>query len=278
MDTTTSDLSVDDTALFSAVTSGTDLPEAEVPVTATTTDPATTTAPATTAAPVAEEQPASVPSSRLREESERARNAERERDDLRAEIARLRATPQQPRTEQQPQAPKEIWDDPKAFVQEAVSPLEQAMRRQGEAISRRFAVQEFGQELVNAAFEDMKQARATDPASQVELQRILSSDHPFGELVAWHKNRLVLKEVGSDPAAYRNRILEEALKNPEFLGKAVEAARAGAQATVETPGRPAATSMPSIRTLGTSAAPAAVAGEPSDAELFHSTTSRRRTG
>lgn len=278
MDETLSTDQVSDDALFASLTSASPVTEQPATVEQPTSTPVEQQPTATPAATTEQPRAETIPPGRLREEADARRNAERERDEALAELARLRANPQphQPAPTVQPAAPKEIWDDPQAFVQQAIDPVQQAIRRQNEAISRRFAVQEFGKETVDAAYADMMQAVKTEPSARVELQRMLATDHPIGEVVAWHKNRQVLKEVGSDPAAYKNRVLEEALKDPEFQKRVIEAARSGAQPSVEAPGRPAV-SQPSLRNIGTAAvAQPAAGGERSDAELFSDITRRRK--
>jgi hypothetical protein len=48
--------------------------------------------------------------------------------------------------------------------------------------------------------------------------------------VNWYKREQTLKEVGSDPNAYVQKKLEEALNDPQFLAKALEKARGAASA------------------------------------------------
>lgn len=56
-------------------------------------------------------------------------------------------------------------------------------------------------------------------------QLVVNSPDPGAAIVNWYKRESTLQLVGDDPTAYTQRVLEEALKNPEFLAKALEAAR-----------------------------------------------------
>lgn len=145
-------------------------------------------------------------------------------------------------------------------------------------MSRLLAEDKHGSDTVKAAYQALGEAMQADPAVRTDYMRIMQSNHPYGELVSWHKNRQVLNEIGSDPAAYRSRIIDEALKDPVVLQRAIEAARGAAQPTVDASAvrRSEVPHIPSLRGIGTAASPASAAGEPSDAELFQSTTGRRR--
>lgn len=275
------DLTVDDTALFNATVAGDDLPAevvTEQPVAETPAElPTETQQPAATA----EQQRADamVPSSRLREEADARRAVERERDEARARIAEYeRAGRQQQPTPQVPAEKKaEFWDDPEGFVRGIISSGAQDSGRVLRDVSQLMAEQQFGADTVQAAGEALKQQLQSNPSAQFEYQRIMASRHPYAELVNWHKQHQALTEIGNDPAAYRTRIIEEALKDPAVQQRVLEAARGSAQPVIEPP-RSAVPSMPSIRNVGTAAAATGQPEQQSDAELFDSTTRRRRTG
>lgn len=220
-----------------------------------------------------------IPPARLREEADARRKAENEVAELRGRLAAMEQRLNQPaKAPEEPKAKREIWEDPDGFVADALTPVQQQLRQQAERISMRFAVKEYGQETVAAAYSALDKAlEAGDPNAHAEYQRIRASDDPFDGIVQWHKRSETLREVGIDPAAYRNRVLEEALKDPEFLKRALESTRTQAQTngnTIAQPARPQVQSLPSLNKVGSVALPDN-GNEASDAEMFASATRRR---
>lgn len=118
---------------------------------------------------------------------------------------------QQPR----PQAP-DFWEAPENAidyrVRQEVEPIKGLLAKQREEFSMLQAVDKYGQETVDAAFSDIRQKLATDPAgTAADYQRIMASPHPYGALVDWHKRQQALAEIGSDPAAYKEKLKAELL-------------------------------------------------------------------
>lgn len=134
-----------------------------------------------------------------------------------------------------------------------------------------------GAELTDRACTEFDKALPTmHPA---EAQRVLSSPNPFAAAVEWLRQRDMLAEIGSDPNAYRERILAEALNNPEFLGRANEAARLLAAGGSRPQTRPAASqpqsrastakpALPSLSRSGPGGSPPTGLHEPTDEELW----------
>lgn len=285
MDTLPNDPPVDDTALFAEVTGAT-VPEITQPQPAPSPGPTPDPAPAPAApapsAPAAD--PATVPSARLREESDRARRAEQERDELRQRLEAL----QNPKPALQPKAEVDPWANPKEFsksvVDEAVAPLNETVRQVVFTYSKRDAVRDHGAEAVSAAEEALEQAvRAGQVNGETLKAQLSASLDPVGDVVRWHKRQSALTKVGDDPDKWLESELERRLSDPaeqakilERIQKGAAAASGGAPAT-ELPGKPGPVSVPSLRNIGTAAAPSPSNGnEPSDGELFASVTGRRR--
>lgn len=113
----------------------------------------------------------------------------------------------------EPPPPKpEIWDDPEGFVRNAVAPIAQTVESQRLQMSEMLEMQKpNGPEAIEAATTAIEQAVKTDPAARADLQRIMKSAHPYGELLGWHKRHQVQAEIGNDPAAYRERLKAELL-------------------------------------------------------------------
>lgn len=255
----------DDSALFESTVGN----EAEAPVVSTELPPEPP-APEPSPSPAAE--PA-IPPSRLREEAEARRAAERRAEALERQIAEM-----QPRLEPKPRT--DMFENPSAFVQEEVQPILDPVQREigslREFYSKRDAIREHGQEKVAEAFNAMHQALGSgDPDASSAYARIKGSQDPFGDLVSWHSRNQVLAEVGSDPAAYRQKIIEEALKDPEVRKRLFEETRQQAQQSGNVITRPSISTLPSLSRVGAVALPDSSA-DVSDDDLWNNTTSRKR--
>lgn len=272
----------DDGALFDDVISG-----------AVETDPQPSTQPDLTPAPapapaaaVDQQQPnpqqtePAIPPGRLREETEARRTAERRAEQLEARLAAIERA-QQPQPQQQPRQRTDMFENPSAFVQEEVQPIldpvNQQITQMREFYSRRGAEQEHGQEKVKAAYDWIAQGMATrDPDAISVYQRAMQSMDPYGEVVRAHLQRQTFQAIGGDLNAYNQRILDDAMKDPAFQAKVIEASRAQAQQTGQTIAKPAVSSLPSISRVGAAAISNGQEPELSDAELFEATTRRKR--
>lgn len=278
MDTLTNDQPVDDAALFADVTG---LP-------ATPADPAAPApqpAPAAPSAPVAPTAPAtepSVPSGRLREESDARRAAERERDDLRTKLAAMEAPkPAPPKPEIDP------WADPKAFsrsvVDEALNPLQHQVREVVFTYSRRDALRDHGAEKVGHAEQALEAAVRSGQVNADSLRTAMNKSlDPVGDVVRWFERHSTLTKVGADPEKWFEGELAKRFADPVQRTRYLEQlqqplAAPGAPLTEAPPKSSPSSPPPSLRNLGTSAAPAAAnSDQRSDAELFADITARRR--
>lgn len=128
--------------------------------------------------------------------------------EMQRHIMQLQQAPQQPK---EPARKVDFWEDPNAFVAEAVTPLQQQMQRDRLAMSRTFASEKVSAEELDAMDVELAQAAQSDPAAAAEAQRIMQSPHPYGELVKWHERRKLLNEIGTDPTAYEQRVREKLL-------------------------------------------------------------------
>jgi hypothetical protein len=218
-----------------------------------------------------------IPPARLREEAEARRKAERELDELRG---RLAAIEERAKPAETPKAP-DFWEDADGFVANKLSPfqqqIEQQMQGMREHFSKQTAIATHGADAVQAAEAAVEEAlRQLPQEQQAQMRAARGKDlDPYGEMVKWHKNKLAMQEVGPDPAAYKSRILDEALKDPEFQKRVLEAARGTAQQTNNTITRPPVSSLPSLNKVGAVALPEGQ-DEASDNELFASIVKRKR--
>jgi hypothetical protein len=113
-----------------------------------------------------------------------------------------------------------------------------------------------------AEFEEAYSAaqKAVDPALKARMQ---ATRDPGETLMQWHRENKVKAEVGTDPNAWLEKKLEERLKDPAFLAKAVELARGSAQPQ-QTNGRPRVELPPSLN--GASRSNAALKSANDDAD------------
>ena len=225
------------------------------------------------------EPEAHVPAGRLREESEARRRAERERDEL---LARLSRPPPQ---QQQPQR-KDMFEDPSGFVHEEVRPyLEQIVaqqQRDREAFSADWAVRNIGEEKVTAARQSLEQGMSRgDQNAWATYQRAMQSHDPYGVITRWHMDREQLTAIGGDLDGYKKRILEEALTDPDYRKRVIEAAKGQAAANGSSVARPAqvtqqrAPTVPSLSNIGASGGDEQMQ-EPDDMQLFRTAVSAKR--
>jgi hypothetical protein len=126
---------------------------------------------------------------------------------LEAQFNRLsQQQPRQQPVEQKP--PPEFWDNPEeafeARLNARLAPLLQQIADREETRSRMMASEKHGDEAVSQAFQDLKSRVGANPVGmQATYQRIMQSQHPYGELVKWHKEQAALSTYGDDPEAWR---------------------------------------------------------------------------
>jgi len=109
-------------------------------------------------------------------------------------------------------------------------------------------------------FEDAYQAaqKVVDPALKARMQ---ASRDPGETLIQWHRENKTKAEIGNDLAAYKQRLRDEALKDPEFRKAAMAAWQA--EANPQQPnGRPRVELPPSLN--GASRSNAALRASQSD--------------
>lgn len=197
-----------------------------------------------------------VPSSRLREQTERARAAETERDALKGQVAQLtgkfdlvlrqfdelrRNPTAQPQPGPKPQGPPkapDLFEDPQGFVSHLTKGFETQLAERDQRfetlrvdMSMQAAHGRHG-ELFTKAYDAVMKLDPRNPDNQMTVGRIWNSPNPGEALVTWHRNAETLQRVGQDPAAYEERIRTETretlMKDPEFRKQLLEALRAEA--------------------------------------------------
>lgn len=215
-------------------------------------------------------QPESIPPWRLKEEADARRDAERRASDFERRLAAFEQ--QKPKPE-----PVDFFANPDEALQQRLSPFEQRLNDVQSALvlraSRAEAVSEHGKDAVKELEQAVAQGMQEGRADLRELAvRMRGSEDPVGIAMQWHQREKMLKETGGDLTAYRQKLRDEALNDPEFLSQAAEKLKGAA---AKNPIARAIMPLPSITKVGATALPEGQ-DEVSDAELFNSTTTRRK--
>lgn len=210
-----------------------------------------------TQADPAKDEGGQVPSWRLREVSEARQAAERRAEDVQRQFyatqARLQDMERQVAAFNKPKAePTDFFANPDEALQERMRPLEERyaqlesnMRLQ---TSKAMAIMVHGKETVAEMEKTVAQAiEQRHPEMQALSMRMRQSDDPVGIAVEWFKDHKVRSEIGGDLPSYRQKILDDAMKDPAFQAKVLEASRGVAQQQASQPGaRPNIQLPPSI--------------------------------
>jgi hypothetical protein len=185
---------------------------------------------------VDDDQHGQVPSWRVREINaekaealKRAEAAEAERvrhANENAELRRQLEASKKPAETKQEDVPDPLLD-PKGYTEWQRQQWRDDLRNERGQMSMEMA-READPETFDKAYQAVTQA--INSGDRLTQARIYNARNPGRELIAWHKEQEVRREVGNDPAAYKSRVLEEALKDPAYLAKAIEAAKVAAGA------------------------------------------------
>lgn len=173
---------------------------------------------------------AMVPSSRLREVTDKSRKIEEENNSLRNLLTqvqtRLNALEQKPAPKEQQQENKlDPIVDPDGFVKSLNEQFEQKLR--AERLNNNLAIAHVKHgETFEKAYEALLGER--NSGNMPLVNQLTATANPGEAIVQWYRNQQTLKEVGNDPQAYRQKLRDELLKDPDFVKAAVEAARASA--------------------------------------------------
>ncbi len=229
---------------------------------------------------------ANVPSWRLREVNEgraaaerRAEEAARDRATLQAQMQAMAAELQALRT---PKAePVDFFANPDEALQQRLTPIEARFAKLEQDLrlssSRTAAIAVHGapavMEMEKAVAKAMSESHPDIPGLAMRMR---SSDDPAGIAMHWYKQTRLWEATGGDPDAYKTKVLEEALKNPEHLAKAMEAARTQAGGGTASGTRPAINLPPSLSKAPGAGMNNAAAddGDMSDRALFRHAMSR----
>jgi hypothetical protein len=217
------------------------------------------------AAPQAQPNEAHVPSWRLREVNEAKEAAERRARELEDRYHAIeRQFAEMKQSQQKPQEPVDWFTDPNAAIRQNLDPVRQdfqmALASQRNQFSEMLARQSVG----DAKIEEVKKwvsSRMNDP---VLSARVEQSPHPWGELIRSYDEQKTLSEIGGDINSFRQKVLDDAMKDPAFQAKVVEMVRGGSQAKPNT----VVQLPPSLNKAAAASSPYEDEGDMSDRSLF----------
>jgi hypothetical protein len=179
-----------------------------------------------------EKDDARVPSWRLKEESDRRREAESGLAELRAEMRQMQmAMMQQRQPPPEAQAPEvDIFADPQGFVQQLQGNFDQRLRTLQLENSLRFAHYAHGDKF-NEAYQAFSE-HVGQTRDQATYQRVMAAPDPGEALVKWFNDQQLHKQLGgTDLNSFLEKQREEWLKDPAVQARVIEAFKATQQAT-----------------------------------------------
>lgn len=182
---------------------------------------------------------AMVSERRARQAAEAANKAARaEIAAANARLDRLMAMQEQARPRETPPPPPPKPDpvlDPEGYERYVVAAAEQRMTMLN--IERSFAEahETLGKEF-EVAYSELQKLNPNNPVDKALGNRIYTAPNPAKAMMRWHREQTALREMGGDPAAYRQKMRDELVNDPEMV-KAV-LARMREQNESGEPGRP----------------------------------------
>lgn len=181
--------------------------------------------------PTQSEDRGRIPSSRLREETERRRAVESELANARAQIAAIQVSQQQRQQPQQEQPAKpDMWSDPEAWAADREAQLEQRVVARYVESSLVRAQKAHGEEF-SAAYKAATSLNTGDPQARALIQSIYNSPDPGEALMEWHEGLSITQAIraAGGPAAYREKLRQEIMSDPETRRQTIDGARREAE-------------------------------------------------
>jgi len=121
----------------------------------------------------------------------------------------------------------------------------------------------------------LRQAGALTPADVIRLISSPQRPNVYENAAELMRERSLLSELGGDPKAYRERILNEALADPDFQARAIEAARAQAGGPAQAQIARPLVRLPSVNRSGSGAGSPPLRQDESDDQLIAWATNRK---
>ena len=208
--------------------------------------------------PAKEEKPEEevLPSWRAREINEERRRIQAENEQMRVQLARMQAQQEQAaraqaRSDMLPQAPDPLLDHVAYTAMQdrkTDARIAEAMLNMNLAMSRKF----YGAEKFDKAYDALvTEAQRGNGALR---DNIIRQADPGEALMNWHQQSEMLRTVGSDPEAYKAKLKEELLNDPEFIAQVQGHVRSQAMGGGQQPPRTVVRLPPSLaKVTGSSA-------------------------
>ncbi len=229
------------------------------------------------------EEEGHVPSGRLREIREerdaalkRVEEFNRQTWELQSQVKALQE--QFAKANQPKQEPVDFFANPEAAISQHLNPIQQQYERDMQEMrlmmSRTQAIALHGKDAVAEMEESINKLMMQNYPDIGQLaQRMRSSNDPAGVAMQWYKNHKLMEATGGDIDAYKNKVLEEALKDQAFVAKVIEGARA--QAGAPTNPKNVINLPPSLNRVGSAGGVQSPDdGDMSDKSLFQYATKR----
>lgn len=237
--------------------------------------------------PVASAEPAKQPDPAERHhiplaehlsEREKRQEAERRAAEYERELAAYRRA--QAEAAKPPRERPNLYDDPDGYAsyvnEEAASAIQQIEQRmQIRFLDASFdAAKEQHGERFDKAYSAIMEEKAR--GNRALIDRIGNAANPGKALMRWYGEQETVRETGGDLNAYKQRVLDEAMKDPEYRRKVLAAAEAEARGGGNTiVDRSNITDLPSLTRTAGGGSRGSPGGD-SDAELFASSFGRQR--
>lgn len=185
-----------------------------------------------------DDQTGQVPAWRLRELREardaadrRANEESQQRYAAQQQMAELQRRLDQ--LSQPKQEPVDFYANPDEAFQQRFAPIQTDIQKfktdMRIEFGRELAVVKYGEQTVAEAEAAIAKAMQTNHPEMPGLSaRMNASRNPVDVVVKWHQQSKLLETTGGDLEAYRQKLLDEALKDPAYQAKVLEAARLSA--------------------------------------------------
>jgi hypothetical protein len=191
---------------------------------------------------------AHVPSWRLREVREAREAAEKRAEDAsRQSYAYQQQIAEMQRRLEAMEKPKQervsIFENEDEAINQRLSPIEQRIHATESRLllraSRAEAIAEHGKAVVAEAEAAIGKAmQSNHPGMTALAAQMRASEHPVELALEWYRRNSLFERTGGDLDGYVQKQMDEKLKDPAFLAKAMEAARGQAA------GRPSSIQIP----------------------------------
>jgi len=201
---------------------------------------------------------------------EKASRAEGELAELRRQLEAAKAPPPAPQQQPVPTLPQ-LPDpnvDPIGYIQQATVRQQHAMLNERLNFSEMMVRDKIGTEKLDSYVNDFKRAMETDPTLGGKLA---SQAHPYAWLVKEVDRLRVLRDVGDDPASFRERLVAEERAKWE-----AEAAARGPAVPQAAPLPNMAPSLATARSVASRSTPAWT-GEATEQDVVDQIRARKRS-